>query len=297
MKVPFHTRIESFPARLFLTFLLPLLLLSLASVLRGQAPPPMSLTNILTGLRSKKVSLIERNTLLTDAVLKRGIIFRLTPKIAGELINNGAGGELIWAIRQKNAQTVAIQNSLPKSELRPDAPPIAAPISPAVSPPTLTVTPSDYEKAVNFQKAVGDYQKAFELDANNEAAKNGPPRLPSEQSENSVNAAIKQIEETTRAKPPIVPPIVELGELNQFAVKLVTPFYPDTAQKFNTQGKVLVQITLDRAGNVISAKAVTGHMLLRKACEDAAFKSKFKFAHANPQTMKATGFINYNFVR
>ena len=61
------------------SFVLPaLLILTLASVQQSVHAQQLqlSLADILTGLRSKKATLPEKNQLLTDAVKKRGVTFR-----------------------------------------------------------------------------------------------------------------------------------------------------------------------------------------------------------------------------
>lgn len=93
------------------------------------------------------------------------------------------------------------------------------------------------------------------------------------------------------------PQFIELGSLVERAVRLMKPLYPQTVQKFNIEGQVVVQVTLDEEGNVTSAKATTGSPLLRLPSEDAARKSKFKPATVGNQATKATGFITYNFKR
>ena len=67
-----------------------------------QAPAQLSLADILIGLRSKKVELPERNRILTEAVLGRGITFSLTPEIEKELEATGADKGLVDAIRKKS---------------------------------------------------------------------------------------------------------------------------------------------------------------------------------------------------
>lgn len=64
----------------------------------------------------------------------------------------------------------------------------------------------------------------------------------------------------------------------------------------NIAGKVSVDVTLDEEGNVASAKAVSGHQMLRVVCEDAARRSKFKPVLFENQPSKAKGVIIYNFV-
>ncbi len=82
----FHSQTRLTRSHLFPVFLLMSLLLLLPFVLRGQTPQAqLSLADILIGLRSKKVNLAERNTLLSGAVKTRGITFALTPEIEKEL--------------------------------------------------------------------------------------------------------------------------------------------------------------------------------------------------------------------
>jgi TonB family protein len=69
----------------------------------AQAPPAqLTLADIIVALRSKKVSLGERNKILTDAVQERGITFALTPEIEKELSATGADKSLVGAIRSKS---------------------------------------------------------------------------------------------------------------------------------------------------------------------------------------------------
>lgn len=84
-----------------------------ASVSFAQAPTPLSLADLLIGLRSKKVELPERNKILTDAVLARGITFALTAEIEKELEATGADTGLVNAIRRKNliVKTSAVVNA------------------------------------------------------------------------------------------------------------------------------------------------------------------------------------------
>lgn len=152
---------------------------------------------------------------------------------------------------------------------------------------------NSYEKLGNVQKAAVDYQKAFELDTTNEAAKLSLQRLQTEQPKvvPKPNAP-----ETNVASKPLNPsPPVELGALIDRAVRMVKPIYPSNAQRFNVEGQVVVQVTLDEEGNVTDARATSGAQLLRAACEDAARRSKFKPAMVGNQPAKATGFISYNF--
>jgi TonB family protein len=60
----------------------------------------LSLADILIALRSPKVTLVERNRILADAVKERGVTFTLAPQLENELATTGASPELLAAIRE-----------------------------------------------------------------------------------------------------------------------------------------------------------------------------------------------------
>lgn len=137
-------------------FFLLSLLLSLNTFSNAQ-PAQLSLADILIALRSKKVTLVERNKILTGAVMERGITFALSPEIEKELSSTGADKELIDAIRQKSPQIK----------------PVPTPQPIAVATPAPTPTPPDFtfyqKRAVGYivkgeyDLAVADYSKVIEL--------------------------------------------------------------------------------------------------------------------------------------
>ena len=87
-------------------------IICLASISFAQAPSQLSLADILIGLRSKKVELPEKNKILTDAILSRGVTFSLTPEIEKELEATGADKGLVEAIKRKSmiVKTSAVMN-------------------------------------------------------------------------------------------------------------------------------------------------------------------------------------------
>lgn len=85
------------------------------------------------------------------------------------------------------------------------------------------------------------------------------------------------------------------GVLNGKAVNLVKPAYPPAALAVRASGAVNVQVMVDEEGNVVSAKAVSGHPLLRQAAEKAALKAKFAPAVSDGRPMPVSGIIIYNF--
>ncbi len=85
------------------------------------------------------------------------------------------------------------------------------------------------------------------------------------------------------------------GVINGSAVSLPKPAFPTTARAVNASGAVNVQITIDETGNVIAAKAVSGHPLLRQAAENAALNAKFTPSMLSGNPVKVTGMLSYNF--
>lgn len=85
--------------------------------------------------------------------------------------------------------------------------------------------------------------------------------------------------------------------INSQATYLPKPIYPPPAQAIGVQGAVNVQVTIDETGRVISAKAVSGHALLRGAAESAARNARFTPTVLNGEKVKVTGVIVYNFVK
>jgi len=116
----------------------------------------ISLADTLTGLRSKKVSLDERNKLLAEAVRKRGVTFTLSPEIEKELSTTGADKTLLDAIREKApAPTVAAAPS-PK--------PVATPAGPDYM--YFQKRAGTYMIAGEYDLAISDYTKAIEMNGN-----------------------------------------------------------------------------------------------------------------------------------
>ena len=89
--------------------------------------------------------------------------------------------------------------------------------------------------------------------------------------------------------------LVSRGVVNGKATSLPKPPYPATARAVKAGGEVSVQVMIDEAGNVVSAKAISGHPLLRDAAEKAAQNAKFKPTLLSNQPVKVSGVIVYKF--
>lgn len=100
--------------------------------------------------------------------------------------------------------------------------------------------------------------------------------------------------------PPAPPPKprapISGGVLNGRAISLPKPSYPPIAKSAHASGTVVVQVTIDENGNVISAHAVSGHPLLVAVAVAAARGARFSPTKLSGQPVKVTGVITYNFV-
>jgi hypothetical protein len=92
------------------------------------------------------------------------------------------------------------------------------------------------------------------------------------------------------------PTIISCGVCNQKAIFLPKPEYPTGFGK-NISGAVSVQILIGEKGNVMSAKAISGHPLLRLASEQAALKAKFEPTILGKKHVRVFETIVYNFTR
>jgi len=86
------------------------------------------------------------------------------------------------------------------------------------------------------------------------------------------------------------------GVLNGKANSLPPPVYPVIAKAAHASGEVLVQVTVDEAGNVVAAHAVSGHPLLQAAAVNAARQATFTPTRLKGEPVKVNGVLVYNFV-
>lgn len=85
------------------------------------------------------------------------------------------------------------------------------------------------------------------------------------------------------------------GVLNGKATSLPKPAYPPIAKQAHASGTVVVQVTVDEKGNVVTARAVSGHPLLQATAVSAARGAKFSPTKLNGKPVRVTGVITYNF--
>jgi TonB family protein len=79
------------------------------------------------------------------------------------------------------------------------------------------------------------------------------------------------------------------------AIRKVQPEYPSAARGSNASGSVLVLVTIDSDGSVISSKAIEGPMVFRRASEEAARKWKFRPATRDGQAIESEQTIQFRY--
>ena len=98
-------------------------------------------------------------------------------------------------------------------------------------------------------------------------------------------------------KPALPKPPVSIGVVTGKATYLPKPPYTPAALAVGASGDVAVQVTIDETGKVISAKAVSGHPLLKQGAERAAWNARFEPTTLSKIPTKVTGVIVYKFSR
>lgn len=79
------------------------------------------------------------------------------------------------------------------------------------------------------------------------------------------------------------------------ALKRVEPSYPEMARRAGVQGTVIIEVTISEKGVVESARAMSGHPLLRDAALNAARAWKWNPTILNNTPVKVIGTITFNF--
>lgn len=85
------------------------------------------------------------------------------------------------------------------------------------------------------------------------------------------------------------------GVLQGSATKRIEPVYPPLAKAAQISGSVVVEVTVDEEGGVISARAISGHPLLKDAAVAAARGWLFSPTKLQGVPVKVIGTITFNF--
>ena len=118
----------------------------------------------------------------------------------------------------------------------------------------------------------------------------------------TIDTAVPEVAKVPEPPPAIKKPDVpkrpvSIGVANGKATSLPKPQYSPAALAVRAEGEVTVQVTIDEEGKVISAKAVSGHPLLKGASEKAAWSARFTPTLLSKVPVKVTGIIVYKFSR
>jgi TonB family protein len=85
------------------------------------------------------------------------------------------------------------------------------------------------------------------------------------------------------------------GVLQGSATKRVEPAFPPLAKTARVVGAVVVEVTIDEAGKVIEARAISGHPLLKDATVNAARAWVFTPTLLSGTPVKVIGTLTFNF--
>ena len=86
------------------------------------------------------------------------------------------------------------------------------------------------------------------------------------------------------------------GVLQGSVTRRVEPSYPPLAKAARISGSVVVEVTVDEEGNVIAARAISGHPLLKDAAVEAAKGWTFSPTQLQGVPVKVIGTITFNFM-
>ena len=89
---------------------------------------------------------------------------------------------------------------------------------------------------------------------------------------------------------------ITLEVLNGKALYLAKPSYPPIARQAHASGTVIVWVSIDETGKVVSASVLTGHPLLRQPSLAAAKEARFTPTKVEGRPVRVTGVIHYNYV-
>lgn len=93
------------------------------------------------------------------------------------------------------------------------------------------------------------------------------------------------------------PSVIRKSEsvLRSEAINIVEPAYPPLARAAKVSGSVTVEVVVDEDGNVKTARAISGHSLLRASAVEAARQWKFKPTKLSGIAVKVAGNIVFDF--
>jgi len=88
---------------------------------------------------------------------------------------------------------------------------------------------------------------------------------------------------------------VSTAELEANLTRKPLPVYPMVAKNFKVEGLVVVDVVVDRSGNVLEAKAVSGPQLLLRGAEAAVRQWHFKSYMVDGAPVEMESQVSLNF--
>ena len=88
---------------------------------------------------------------------------------------------------------------------------------------------------------------------------------------------------------------ISFGILNDRAIEMPAPVYPEKAKKRGVTGTVVVFVVVDEEGRVSKARACAGPRELRRPAEDAAYKARLRPTILSGVAVENRGALTYAF--
>ena len=165
-----------------------------------------------------------------------------------------------------------------------------------------------FEVGVKLPESVDIKIEVVEIPPTEQITRPPPPSRPmipieAEDDELLDDVTIDETEVVFEARDDTPPPPPEDDEVFEFfavsekpvLIKKAVPRYPDLARKAQIEGKVVVTVTIDKKGNVESAKIFKSVPMLDEAAQAAALQCKFKPAKQRDKFVKVKMNIPFDF--
>jgi Ca-activated chloride channel family protein len=166
-----------------------------------------------------------------------------------------------------------VKRAAPDAKPQPDA----APSREASNEPKPTATPAPTPTPTNTNPSPAAPEKRSD-------AATAPP------TQTSTTQTSQQPATESAPKAPL-----NVGQLNAKALSLPKPLYPAMGKQLKIEGVVRVAVLVDESGKVVSARAESGHAMLRVAAINAARQARFAPTLVSGQPVPVSGFITYTF--
>jgi TonB family protein len=186
--------------------------------------------------------------------------------------------------------TEPVRNAVLTNNEKETVPPISAQIASTQAMPPLPPSPTIKEQPKEMAEPILNKQVEDKSKVSTEQAAEAPktqaidpPALPSK--------PVRSLKASTQ----LGAKLVNVGVLNDKAAYRVLPSYPQTALNARITGIVMIHLTMDEKGYVVSIDKTDGPELLKLECIEAVKQWKFKPTIINGKPVRATGYVSFNF--